>query len=124
MTWDELTDLLTKLGEGYDLKVHVVRREGLDTVALHIVPVAWFVAMRFTGALNMGVYEGEENRLVGTEQISLAELTPEFVRERVDTAMDEAVAATGVQLVLDPEAVRMFLEKFPRPQMRDIEGSA
>ena len=124
MTWDELTDLLTKLGEGYDLKVHVVRREGLDTVALHIVPVAWFVAMRFTGALNMGVYEGEENRLVGTEQIPLAELTPEFVRERVDTAMDEAVAATGVQLVLDPEAVRMFLEKFPRPQMRDIEGSA
>ena len=124
MTWDELTDLLTKLGEGYDLKVHIVRREGLDTVALHIVPVAWFVAMRFTGALNMGVYEGEENRLVGTEQIPLAELTPEFVRERVDTAMDEAVAATGVQLVLDPEAVRMFLEKFPRPQMRDIEGSA
>ena len=124
MTWDELTDLLTKLGEGYDLKVHVVRREGLDTVALHIVPVAWFVAMRFTGALNMGVYKGEENRLVGTEQIPLAELTPEFVRERVDVAMDEAVASTGVQLVLNPEAVRMFLEKFPRPQMRDIEGSA
>ena len=124
MTWDELTDLLTKLGEGYDLKVHVVRREGLDTVALHIVPVAWFVAMRFTGALNMGVYEGQENRLVGTEQIPLAELTPEFVRERVDAAMDKTVAATGVQLVLDPEAVRMFLEKFPRPQMRDIEGSA
>lgn len=124
MNWDELTDLLTRLGEGYDLKVHVVRREGLDTVALHIVPVAWFVAMRFTGALNMGVYEGEENRLVGTEQIPLAELTPEFVRDRVDAAMDKAVAATGVQLVLDPEAVRMFLEKFPKPQMRDIEGSA
>ena len=124
MTWNELTDLLTKLGEGYDLKVHVVRREGLDTVALHIVPVAWFVAMRFTGALNMGVYEGAENRLVGTEQIPLAELTPEFVRDRVDAAIDKAVAARGVELVLDPEAVRMFLEKFPRPQMRDIEGSA
>ncbi len=124
MTWDELTDLLTRLGEGYDLKVHVVRREGLDTVALHIVPVAWFTSMRFTGALNMGVYKGEENRLVGTEQIPLAELTPEFVRERVDAAMDRAVAARGVELVLDPEAVRMFLEKFPRPQMRDIEGSA
>lgn len=119
-----MTDLLTRLGEGYDLKVHVVRREGLDTVALHIVPVAWFVAMRFTGALNMGVYEGDEHRLVGTEQIPLAELTPEFVRDRVDAAMDKAEAARGVQLVLDPEAVRMFLEKFPRPQMRDIEGSA
>lgn len=124
MTWDELTDLLTSLGEGYDLKVHVVRREGLDTVALHIVPVAWFVAMRFTGALNIGVYEGDEHRLVGTEQIPLAELTPAFVRERVDAAMVTVVAATGVQLVLDPEAVRMFLERFPRPQMRDIEGSA
>lgn len=124
MTWDEVTDLLTKLGEGYNLKVHVVRQEHLDTVALHIVPVAWFVAMRFTGALNMGTYEGDENRLVGTEQIPLAELTPAFVRERVDTAIDKAVAARGVELVLDPEAVRMFLEKFPRPQMRDIEGSA
>ena len=75
MTWDELTDLLTRLGEGYDLKVHVVRREGLDTVALHIVPVAWFVAMRFTGALNMGVYEGDENRLV-----SLCDLSPDTIK--------------------------------------------
>ena len=47
----------------------------------------------------------------------LAELTPEFVRDRVDAAMDKAVAARGIELVLDPEAVRMFLEKFPRPQM-------
>ena len=121
MTWDELTDLLTRLGEGYDLKVHVVRREGLDTVALHIVPVAWFVAMRFTGALNMGVYEGEENRLVGTEQIPLAELTPEFVRERVDAAMDKAVAARGVQLVLDPEAVRDFFEVMQKQRSRDLD---
>ena len=69
MTWDELTDLLTKLGEEFDLKVHVVRRDGLDTVALHIVPVAWFIAMKFTGSLNMGRYEGDEHRLVGTGQI-------------------------------------------------------
>ena len=121
MTWDELTDLLTRLGEGYGLKVHVVRREGLDTVALHIVPVAWFVAMRFTGALNIGVYEGEENRLVGTEQIPLAELTPEFVRDRVDAAVDKAVAARGVQLVLDPEAVRDFLEVMQKQRSRDLD---
>ena len=126
MTWDELTDLLTKLVEDYDdLKVRRVEpTQGPETIALHIVPAAWFVAMRFTGALNLGVYEGAENRLVGTEQIPLVELTPEFVRDRVNAAIDKAVAARGVELVLDPEAVRMFLEKFREPQMRDIEGSA
>lgn len=118
MTWDELTDLLTRLGDDYDVKVHRVEpAQGPETIALHIVPVAWFVAMRFTGALNMGVYEGDENRLVGTEQIPLAELTPEFVRDRVDTA---AVAA-GAKLVLDPEAVRHFFEVMQNQRSRDLD---
>ncbi len=86
MTWDEITQLLTELGEQYDVKVHVVKRDGLDTVALHLPPVAWFVSMKFVGSLNMGVYEGDEHRLVGTEQIPLVELTAEFVRERVETS--------------------------------------
>lgn len=98
--------------------MHVVRRDGLDTVALHFVPVAWFVAMRLTGALNIGVYQGEENRLVGTEQIPLAELTPEFVRERVEKASAEQFG-----LRLDPQAVSDFLERFPRPQLRDVDGA-
>ena len=74
--------------------------------------------MKFAGALNMGVYEGDENRLVGTEQIPLAELTPEFVREKVEVA-----AVKQFSLLLDPEAVAEFLERFPRPQMRDMEGA-
>lgn len=118
MTWEELTELLTRLGDEHAAKVHVVRRDGLDTVAIHFVPVAWFVSMRFSGTLNIGVYEGEENRLVGTEQLPLAELTPGFVREKVEKA-----AAKQFELSLDPEAVRDFLERFPRPQMRDMEGA-
>lgn len=118
MTWDELTSLLEQLGADHDVKVHTVRRDGLDTVALHLVPVAWFVAMRFTGALNIGVYQGEENRLVGTEQIPLAELTPEFVRGRVEKASAEQFGHR-----LDPRAVSDFLERFPRPQWRDVDGA-
>ena len=66
--------------------------------------------MKFVPALNIGVYEGEEKRIVGTEQIPLAELTPEFVRERIGQAAREQFS-----LSLDPEAVRDFLEQFPKP---------
>ena len=117
MTWDELTGLLEQLGPDHNVTVHTVRRDGMDTVALHFVPVAWFVSMRFTGALNIGVYEGEENRLVGTEQIPLGELTPAFVRARVKASAEQ------FGLRLDPQAVSDFLERFPGPQLRDVEGA-
>ena len=118
MTWDELTALLSKLAEEHGTELKVVPVEGLEAVFLHLVPVAWFSSMKFANALNIGVYEGEEKRIVGTEQIPLAELTPEFVRERVEKA-----AAEQFSLSLDPRAVSDFLERFPRPQMRDMEGA-
>ena len=118
MTWDELTALLSSLAREHGTEAKVVPLEGLEAVFLHLAPVAWFSSMKFVGALNIGVYQGDENRLVGTEQIPLAELTPEFVRERVEKA-----AAEQFTLSLDPEAVRDFLERFPRPQMRDMEGA-
>ncbi len=114
MTWDELTDLLTKLGEQYDVKVHVVKRDGLDTVALHLPPVAWFISMKFAGSLNMGTYEGDDHRLVGTEQIPLAELTPKFVQERVERA-----AAELLGVALDPDAVRDFFARLQEQRSRD-----
>ena len=116
MTWDELTDLLTELGEQYDVKVHVVKRDGLDTVALHLPPVAWFVSMKFVNSLNIGVYEGDDHQLVGTEQIPLAELTPEFVRERVERAACEVIG-----LALDPDAVRDFFAHLQEQRSRDTE---
>ena len=116
MTWDELTALLSELAEHYETKLNVVPIEGLESVFLHFVPVAWFSAMKFVPTLNIGINEGEERRIVGTEQIPLAELTPEFVRERVQQA-----AAQQFSLSLDPQAVRDFLERFPRPQWRDVE---
>lgn len=118
MTWDELTALLSELAEHYETKLNLVPIEGLESVFLHFVPVAWFSSMKFAPTLNIGVYEGEEKRIVGTEQIPLAELTPEFVRERVGKAAHQQFS-----LCLDPEAVRDFLERFPRPQLRDMEGT-
>ncbi|MDQ3623299.1 MAG: hypothetical protein M3463_12545 [Verrucomicrobiota bacterium] len=61
--------------------------------------------MKATGHLNMGVYKGEENRLVGTRSIPLAEMTPEFVREEVGKALAEQLAS-----MLDPQAVADFLK--------------
>ena len=118
MTWDELKDLLSQLARENDTELKIVPIPGLEAVFLHFVPVAWFSSMKMVPALNMGVYEGEERRLVGTEQIPLAEVTPEFVRERVQQA-----AAQQFSLSLDPEAVRDFLERFPRPRLRDVEDA-
>ena len=118
MTWDELTALLSELAQRHDTKLNVVPIEGLEAVFLHFVPVAWFSSMKFAPTLNIGVYEGEEKRIVGTEQIPLAELALEFVRERVERAAREQFS-----LCLDPEVVRDFLERFPRLQMRDMEGA-
>ncbi len=118
MTWDELTTLLSELARENDTELKIVPIKGLEAVFLHLVPVAWFSSMKMFPALNIGVYEGEERRLVGTEQIPLAELTPEFVREKVQQA-----AAQQFALSLDPEVVREFLEQIPRPQMRDVEDA-
>ena len=118
MTWDELTALLSELAQRYDIKLNVVPIEGLESVFLHFVPVAWFSSIKFAPTLNIGVYEGEEKRIVGTEQIPLAELTPEFVRERVGQA-----ARQQFSLCLDPETVCDFLKRFPRPQLRDMDGA-
>ena len=118
MTWDELTGLLSELAKENGTELKVVSIQGLEAVFLHLVPVAWFSSMKFAPTLNIGVYEGEERRIVGTEQIPLAELTPEFVRERVQQA-----AAQQFSLSLDPQAIRDFLERFPRPQFRDVEDA-
>ena len=119
MTWEELTALLSELAEEHETKARVVPVPGLEAVFLHFVPVAWFSSMKFAGALNMGAYQGDENRIVGTEQVPLAEVTPEFVRQKVQEA-----ATAQFALSLDPEAVREFLEQHPRPQLRDIDGAA
>ncbi len=117
MTWDELSELFAKLGQEYDLKVRRVEAlVGPETIAMHIVPAAWFVAMKFTGSLNMGVYEGDEHRLVGTEQIPLAELTPDFVR-----ALVEAACGERVRQMLDPEIVREVMQTIGEQRRRDAD---
>jgi hypothetical protein len=105
MTWEELRDLLLELSD----ETRVASAHGIDTVALNLPPEEWFIAMRLTNALNIGRYEGEELRLVGIEQIPLAELTAEFVRGRVEQAF-----ARQVRGMLDPEAVELFVREMKK----------
>ncbi|MDB6175883.1 MAG: hypothetical protein JWL59_5194 [Chthoniobacteraceae bacterium] len=83
MTWEEIAGMLI----AYSKPIHVVRGEGQDTVSLQLVPVAWFICAKWMGTLNMGVYEGDDHRLVGTHSIPFAELTPEFLKIEVDRAL-------------------------------------
>lgn len=79
MTWEELVTLLIETGE----KVHIVRAEGADAVSLQLPPAGWFASMKATGELNVGVYEGADNRLVGTRVVALAALDPDVLRAEV-----------------------------------------
>lgn len=109
MTWEEITDLLIAFGE----KVHVIRGDDADAVSLQLVPAGWFVSIKSSGVLNMGTYEGDDNRLVGTRTIPFAELTPEFLREEVQKVMSEQVAA-----YLDSDAMRDYLDSAERKRHR------
>jgi len=109
MTWEEIADLLIAFGE----KVHVIRGDDADAVSLQLVPVAWFVSMKSSGVLNTGIYEGDDNRLVGTRTIPFAELTPEFLRQEVGKAIAEQVAA-----LLDADALRDYLDAAARKTRR------
>ena len=110
MTWEELVEILIGFGE----RVHVVRGDGMDAVSLQLVPVAWFISMKCTGELNIGIYEGDDHRLVGKRSIPLAELTPEFVREEVSKAFAEQVAS-----MLEPEAVKDYLEHLAKQKLAE-----
>lgn len=109
MTWEEIVELFISYGE----RVHVIRGEGLDAVSLQLVPVAWFVSMKSSGQLNLGIYEGADNRLVGTRVILFAELTPEFLRAEVAAAL----AKQSLSL-LDSESMRDALDATRRNRPR------
>ena len=105
MSWEELLSLLISFGE----KLHVIRGDESDAVSLQVVPFAWFVSIKSSGVLNLGTYEGNENRLVGTQSIPLAELTPEFVRAAVAEALGKQMEA-----MLDADALTEFREQAKR----------
>ena len=112
MTWEELRDLLVELCE----ETRVVSTQGLETVALNLVPVAWFVSMRFHNALNIGVYQGDDNRLVGTEEIALPELTADFVRQRVEQALSEKVWG-----IFDPDILKRAVQQVERMSNPNVD---
>jgi hypothetical protein len=105
MTWEEIVELLISFGE----KIHVVRGDNADAVSLQLVPVGWFVSIKSSGVLNTGIYEGEDNRLVGTRTIPFAELTPEFLRQEVQKALAQQVVS-----LLDSNALRDYLDAASR----------
>ena len=105
MTWEEITDLLIAFGE----KVHVIRGDNAEAISLQLVPAGWFVSIKSSGVLNIGTYEGKENRLVGKQSIPFAELTPEFLRQEVQKRMAEQVAS-----ILDSDALRDYLDSAER----------
>ena len=101
MTWEELVTLFISCQQA----VHVIRGDGLDAVSLQCAPAAWFVSIKSSGELNVGIYEGDELRLVGTRTIPLAELEPNFLRREIEEALGKQILS-----FLDPEAVSDFLK--------------
>jgi len=111
MTYEEVSAELIRLGMHAGEHVYVVNGEHLDTTALYVLPVAWFIAFGPSGELHMGTYEGPDNRLVGKKSVAFAELTSQFINEEVTNALAEVVG-----LLLDPDVLKEFLKhRGPRP---------
>ena len=102
MTWEELVTLFIS----YRQAVHVIRGDGLDAVSLQLAPAAWFVSIKSSGRLNIGIYEGDELRLVGTRTIPLADLEPSFLRREIEEAFGKQIIP-----LLDSDAVSIFLKR-------------
>ena len=58
--------------------------------------------MKHSGELNLGVYEGEDNRLVGTRTLPLDGVTPEFLRAEVEEVLAKQIAATFAENFWSP----------------------
>ena len=116
MTYQEVAAELITLGMQAGEHVYVVKGERLDTTALYVLPVAWFIAFGPSGELYMGTYEGPDNRLVGKRSVAFAELTPQLIKEEVSNALAEVVG-----LMLDPEVLKEFLK---HPTARPGTGNA
>src|SRR5213594_3163817 len=118
MTYEEVSAELMRLGMHTGEHVYLVKGEHLDTTALYVLPVAWFIAFGPSGELYIGTYEGPDNRLVGKKSVAFSELTPQFIKEEVTNALAEVV-----WLMLDPEVLKQCLKhRTPRPGTGNAGG--
>ncbi|MDQ3623319.1 MAG: hypothetical protein M3463_12650 [Verrucomicrobiota bacterium] len=60
--------------------------------------------MKTTGELNVGVYEGADNRLVGTRVVPLEKVTPDALRAEVAEVRARQFAALFVKDFWPPSA--------------------
>ena len=108
MTYEQVAQRLTDMGMHAGVGVFIVRGENMDTMGLHVIPVAWFVAMKSLGRLYVGTYEGPEHRIVGTKNFSFERLTPTLLKQEVSNAL-----ADHVGHLLDPQDLKKILSKLP-----------
>ena len=108
MTYEQVAQRLTELGQHAGVGSFIVRGENTDTTALHVIPVAWFIAMKSLGLLYVGTYEGPEHRIVATKNFTFEQLTPTLLKEEVTDALADQVGH-----LLDPQDLKKILSKLP-----------
>jgi len=99
VTYTEVSAQLLELGIATGLHTYVVSNRSLNTTALYVIPIRWFIAFEPAGTLNTGRYEKKtlpdgkeiENAMVGEKQIPFDELTPAIIRELVVGAAADLV---------------------------------
>jgi len=108
MTYEQVAQRLTELGQHAGVGSFIVRGENTDTTALHVIPVAWFVAMKSLGRLYVGAYQGPEHRIVATKNFTFEQLTPALLKQEVGDALADQVGH-----LLDPQDLKRILSKLP-----------
>ena len=108
MTYEQVAQRLTDMGMHAGVGVFIVRGENMDTMGLHVIPVAWFVAMKSLGSLYVGTYEGPDHRIVGTMNFTFERLTPTLLKQEVSDALADQIGH-----LLDPQDLKRILSKLP-----------
>ena len=107
MTYEQVAQRLTDLGQHAGVGSFIVRGENTDTLALHVIPVAWLIAMKSLGRLYVGTY-GPEHRIVATKNFTFEQLTPTLLKQEVTDALADQVGH-----LLDPQDLKRILSKLP-----------
>jgi len=92
MDYNEVSNELLRLAKTSGMPAQKVETQGLRTTAVYVIPERWFVAFEPAGALFLGLYEGQDLRMVGTHQHNYEKLTIAIIEREFKSALEELSA--------------------------------
>lgn len=91
MIYCETSNLLLRLGFNLGRPARTYEDPTANVTGLFVDPVGWFIVLKDTGELDLGRYRAEDLRLVEARSISLDQVTPKLIVDKLDLVLIEFV---------------------------------